>query len=255
MRFLRLMCCVSIVGLVTSAGLAKDGDVATKPTTKPASKPAPKPRTEADAITPAAGSAGHEKKFLERAKDKEIQIVFLGDSITDFWMDRGKKVWDEYYKKFDAADFGVSGEHTEHTLGHLKAGIVDGLSPKVVVIMIGTNNIGHSNEEKPEWAAAGVTKIVEVVHEKLPETKVLLLGVFPRDGKTSRSRQAVTAINAIIGKLDEGKKTRYLDLTPKFVDEEGNIPKDIMPDGLHPNEKGYQIWAESMQPLLDEMMK
>ncbi len=257
MRIWRLFCCVSVMGLVASTGLAKDADPATRPTTKATSKPAPKPRVETDAATPAAGGAGNERAFLERAKDKEIQIVFLGDSITDFWMNRGrKKVWDEYYKKFDAADFGVSGEHTEHTLGHLKAGIVDGLSPKVVVIMIGTtNNIGHSSEEKPEWAAADVKKIVEVVHEKLPETKVLLLGVFPRNGKTSRERQAVTAINAIISKLDDGKKTRYLDLTPKFVDEEGNIPKEIMPDGLHPNEKGYQIWAESMQPLLDEMIK
>ena len=98
-------------------------------------------------------------------------------------------------------------------------------------------------------------KIVETVHEKLPKTKVLLLGVFPRDKKDSDMRKKVTEINAIISKLDDGKKTRYLDLTPKFVDADGNLPKEIMPDGLHPNAKGYEIWAESMQPLLEEMMK
>jgi beta-glucosidase len=127
--------------------------------------------------------------------------------------------------------------------------------PKVVVIMIGTNNIGHYADEKPEWVAEGVKKIVETVHQKLPEAKVLLLGVFPRDGKDSSSRKKVEEINAIISKLDDGKTTRYLDIGSKFLDEKGELPKDIMPDKLHPTEKGYKIWAEAMQPLLDEMMK
>ena len=212
-------------------------------------------RTEADAVTPAGGTDGRQKQFIERGKDKEIQLVFLGDSITDFWLGTGKKVWDENYKKYDAADFGVSGEHTEHVLGRIEHGMLDGLAPKVVVIMIGTNNIGHSAEEKPEWAAAGVKKIVETVHVKLPETKILLLGVFPRGDKNGSDRKKVEEINAIIAKLDDGKKNRYLDLAPKFLDADGALPHDVMPDKLHPNEKGYKIWAEAMQPLLDEMMK
>ncbi|MEA3208329.1 MAG: hypothetical protein QOE70_1386 [Chthoniobacter sp.] len=222
--------------------------------------PAPKPpRKPEDAITAAPVNPGRQKAFLERAKDKNIQLVFLGDSITDFWLrddgSHGKPVWDQFYAKYNAADFGVSGEHTEHTLGHIAGGILDGLNPKVVVLMIGTNNIGQTPDDKPEWAAAGVKKVVETVHQKLPNSKVLLLGVFPRDGKDSPRRHAVEGINAIIRKLDDGKKTRYLDLTPKFLDANGEIPKDVMPDGLHPNTRGYQIWAEAMQPLLTQMMK
>ncbi len=98
-------------------------------------------------------------------------------------------------------------------------------------------------------------KIVDTVHQKLAGTKVLLLGVFPRNEKDSPRRKAVTTINEIISKYDDGKKTRYLDLTSKFLDAEGEIPKDIMPDGLHPNAAGYEIWAKSMQPLLNELMK
>ncbi|HEY0009760.1 MAG TPA: GDSL-type esterase/lipase family protein [Tepidisphaeraceae bacterium] len=220
-----------------------------------APKPAPKARTAADALTPADSPNPYSRRtFLGRGKDKNIEVVFLGDSITEFWQHKGKEVWEKYYTKYNAANFGVSSERTEHTLGHLAGGVLDAPRPKVVVILIGTNNIGNSPVDKPEWAAAGVKKIVETVHKKLPQTKVLLLGVLPRDKKNSGSRKAIEQINAIISKLDDGKKTRYLDLGPKFLDENGEIPKEIMPDGLHPEIKGYEIWAESMQPLLDEMM-
>ncbi len=240
--------------LMTRTQPAHSADAVAKSETPPA-KPTPKPRRAADASTPAPVNATRQKAFMERAKDKGIQLVFLGDSITDFWQNRGKAVWEEYYAKYNAADFGVSGEHTEHTLGHIEGGILDGLSPKAVVIMIGTNNIGHIGDERPEWTADGIKKIVRTVHEKLPETKVLLLGVFPREGKNSRHRKQIVEINKIISRLDDGKKTRFLDLTSKFTDANGEIPKDIMPDGLHPNAAGYKIWAEAMQPLLGEMMK
>ena len=148
-----------------------------------------------------------------------------------------------------------AGERTEDTLGHIAGGVLDGLSPKAVVIMIGTNNIGHFSDEKPEWTAAGVKKIIEEVRAKLPKSKVLLLGVFPRDKKGSAKRVAVEGINAIISKYDDGKTVRYLDITGKFLDAAGEIPKEIMPDGLHPNADGYKLWADAMKPLLDELMK
>jgi lysophospholipase L1-like esterase len=222
-------------------------------------KPTPKPRRADDASTPAPVNIARQRAFLERAKDKSIGIVFLGDSITDFWLrddgKHGKAVWDEFYAKYNAANFGVSGEHTEHTLGHIAGGIFNGLHPSVVVIMIGTNNIGHIPDERPEWVAAGIRKIVATVHDKLPDTKVLLLGIFPREGKASRHRRQIEEINSIISRLEDGKKTRYLDITPKFLDEKGEIPKSLMPDGLHPNTAGYRVWAEAMRPLLSEMMR
>ena len=210
-------------------------------------KPKPAPRTAESAVTPATRNEGRRKGFLEAGKKPGIQIVFLGDSITDAFPGRGKAVWTEHYAPFNAVSFGVSGERTEDTLGHIAGGVLDGLTPKAVV--------GHFSEEKPEWAAAGVKKIIEEVHAKLPKSKVLLLGVFPRDKKGSAKRVAVEGINAIISKYDDGKTVRYLDISAKFLDAAGEIPKEIMPDGLHPNADGYKLWADAMKPLLDELMK
>ena len=167
-------------------------------------KPTPKPRKPDDASTPAPVNAGRQKAFLDRAADKEIQIVFLGDSITELWQKKGKAVWEEHYARHNAVNFGVSGEHTEHTLGHIAGGVLNGLRPKVVVLMIGTNNVGHIPDEKPWWTADGIKKIVRTVHERLPETKVLLLGVFPRGKKDSRQRKQIADINAEIRKLGRG---------------------------------------------------
>jgi lysophospholipase L1-like esterase len=219
---------------------------------KPAKTP-PKKRTAEDALTPTVKDPHRHKQFLSRTKQGPVGLLFLGDSITDFWPHGGKESWQKF-AKYDPADFGISADRTEHVLWRLANGELDGIHPRVVVLMIGTNNIGHFAEEQPEWAAAGVKKIVETVHEKLPESRVLLLSVFPRDRKESASRKKVEAINAIIAKLDDGKKTRYLDVTAKFLDAQGEIPKDIMPDGLHPNAKGYDLWYEAMRPLLEEMI-
>lgn len=198
---------------------------------------------------------GRHKGFLEAGKKPGIQLVFLGDSITDAFPGRGKETWNANYAQYNAVSFGISGERTENTLGHIAGGVLDGLSPKAVVIMIGTNNIGHFNDEKPEWAAAGVKKIIEEVKAKLPNSKILLLGVFPRDKKGSPKRVAVEGINAIISKYGEGKTVTFLDIGAKFLDANGEIPKEIMPDGLHPNADGYKIWAEAMKPTLDGLLK
>ena len=215
---------------------------------------AAKTRTAEDSLTPTVKDPKRHEQFLARIKEGPVGLLLLGDSITDFWPGRGKESW-EKLAPYHPADFGISADRTEHVLWRITNGELDGIAPKTVMIMIGTNNIGHFQEEQPEWAAAGVKKIVETVHAKLPETKVLLLSVFPRDRKNSSARQKVEAINEIISKLDDGNKTRYLDISKSFLDADGEIPNDIMPDGLHPNAHGYDLWYEAMQPLLDKMMK
>ena len=102
---------------------------------------------------------------------------------------------------------------------------------------------------------AGIKKVVDTIHEKLPQTKVLLLAVFPRGAKADPVRAKVDAINAEISKFDDGKTTRYLDIGHVFLNEQGEIPPDVMPDRLHPSAKGYELWYDAMQPMLDEMMK
>jgi lysophospholipase L1-like esterase len=222
---------------------------------KAAKKKAPAhARTEKSAVTPEIKDPNRHTQFLARIKQGPVGLLFLGDSITDGWPHGGKDSWAKF-AKYQPADFGISGDRTEHVLWRITNGELEGIDPKLVVIMIGTNNIGHFGDETPEWAAGGVKKIVDVVHAKLPKAKVLLLSVFPRDAKGSDHRKKVEAINAIISKLDDGKKTFYLDVTKSFLDADGNIPKEIMPDSLHPNAKGYNIWFDAMQPTLEKLWK
>jgi len=236
------------------------GDAPAAPTTAAVKQSGQEP----DVAAPKAGKDGtinprfeqmHES-FLKRGKEGKIGLLFLGDSITEGWGGKGKKVWEKYYGQDDVANFGISGDQTQHVLWRIDNGELDGISPKVVVLMIGTNNIRFPQEK----ILAGVTKVVDEIHAKLPDSKLLLLAVFPRganpaDPKVAEMREKIKFVNEGLAKLDDGTKTRYLDIGPKFLDADGKLPKDIMPDALHPNEKGYQIWADAIQPTLDEMMK
>jgi len=226
-----------------------------KPIVKPTSKPAdaPKPAaTASNAVTPAKKDTPTHEKLLAEAKKGPYDLVLLGDSITRGWPNGGKSSYAKL-AEYKPLDLGVSGDCTQHVLWRITNGELDGLKPKVLVLMIGTNNAGAGDQ--PEWTAAGVAKIVETVHEKLPDTKVLLLGIFPRDKKDSPKRKFVTAVNEIISKLGDDKKTFYLDIGDKFLDENGEISPKIMGDGLHPGPKGYDIWFDAMKPKLDELMK
>ena len=195
--------------------------------------------------------------FLKR-RQQPVGLLFIGDSITAGWGTIGRKVWDDRYAKLDAANFGINGDRTDGVLWRIEQGELEGIHPKVVVLMIGTNNYGSSAGQ----VVTGVKAVVASIHSKLPETKVLLLGIFPRgpvavdgDGKPDPGRQKLLTINAELAKLDDGRQVRYLDLWRKFLTDDGSLPKEIMPDSLHPSERGYVLWADAMQPLLSEMMK
>lgn len=194
--------------------------------------------------------AAHES-FLKRGKEGPIGVLFLGDSITAGWT-RAPDVWNKHFGAYQPANFGIGGDRTQNVLWRIANGELDGIAPKVVVLMIGTNNGGSPAEE----IIRGDKKIVEEIHRKLPNTKLLLLGIFPRAAEaTNGLRAKIKEVNAELAKLDDGNKTRFLDIGDKFLSADGSLSKDIMPDYLHPNAKGYQIWADAMQPLLDEMMK
>jgi lysophospholipase L1-like esterase len=196
--------------------------------------------------------------FVQQAKTEQIDLLFLGDSITDFWRGKaprfGINVWNKYYAPLHAADFGISGDRTENVIWRIDNGELDGLHPKALVLMIGTNN---SRTNSPEQIAEGIKVILNKIQEKCPDTKVLLLGVFPRNTVKDIPKQieAPDKINAIISKCADGKKIVYLNINDKFLGPDGKVPADIMPDFLHPNEHGYQIWADAMNPTLFEMLK
>jgi lysophospholipase L1-like esterase len=203
--------------------------------------------------------------FLKRASEGNIDLLFLGDSITQYWSN-APDVWEKHYGKYNAANFGISGDHTENVLWRVDHGELDNIHPKVLVLLIGTNNTGTNSVDE---IIAGNRNLIAVIREKLPKTKILLLGIFPRgqytpanaNGKplekpeTARKKmKMIGAANADMAMLDNGDTIRYLDLSDKFL-VDGKIPSDVMPDQLHPSVKGYEIWADGMQPLLDEMMK
>jgi lysophospholipase L1-like esterase len=196
----------------------------------------------------------HEQKLAQLKETEKVDLLMIGDSITHGWENGGSATWAKFYKDRNAFNIGFSGDRTEHVLWRLDNGEVDGISPKLIVMMIGTNNTGH-RQDKPENTAEGIKAILAKLQQKLPESKVLLLGVFPR-GATADDplRKINTGINDIIKGYADDKRVFFLDISDKFLAEEGELPKSVMPDLLHPNAKGYQIWAEAMEPKIVELM-
>jgi lysophospholipase L1-like esterase len=197
------------------------------------------------------------KDKAEALKKGPIDLLFVGDSITDGWRNKPQnKLYVEKWSKHNPLNIGISGDKTQHVLWRLENGEVDGIEPKLIVLMIGTNNLGNAPQATPEETAAGVTCVVKKLQEKLPKAKLLLLAVFPRGEKADNAfRGQIKTVNDTIAKLDDGKQVKYLDIADKFLDDDGTLPKDVMPDALHPNAKGYEIWADAIAPVIDEMMK
>jgi lysophospholipase L1-like esterase len=198
---------------------------------------------------------------LERTKlgreKKDIHVVFIGDSLTQAWSDGngGKEVWDKHYAPLGAANFGIGGDTTRQVLYRLQNGLVEGLSPKLVVLNIGTNNLyGDHNSGSDEEIADGIKAVVQELRKRLPDTKVLLLGVLPRENEYFSNR--TKHINEIIPKLADGKNVRFLDMSARFQTEIGKVVPELYgKDQLHLVKNGYEMWANLMAPLFNEMMK
>jgi len=209
-----------------------------------------------DAVKPVPREGGwmnRHNSFNERVKQGNVDLLFIGDSITQGWEGAGKEVWAKSYGHRNAVNLGIGGDRTQHVLWRLDHGNVDGINPKLAVLMIGTNNSGTNTSEQ---IADGVTAIVKKLREKLPNTKVLILGIFPRGADASDPKRKVNeGANAIIAKLADGKMVEYLDIGPKFLNADGTLSKEIMPDLLHLSPKGYQIWADSIEEHVKRMME
>jgi lysophospholipase L1-like esterase len=191
--------------------------------------------------------------FLAQAKEGKAQLLFMGDSITRGWRSAAD-VWEAQFGKFTPVNFGIGGDRTEHVLWRLQNGELDGLSPKLVVLLIGTNNTARM--DKPEDTAEGVKAILATIHDKCPAAKVLLLSVLPRGADaTDAKRVNNERLNALIAKFDDGKTVKYLDITGKFLAPDGTlVPGAYQKDNLHLDHKGYEIFAEAIAPTIAEMM-
>jgi lysophospholipase L1-like esterase len=189
---------------------------------------------------------------LEVAKQGTANVLFMGDSITDFWRNAegqfaGKPVFDKYFGQWNVANFGIAGDTTQGVLYRLQNGEGKGFSPKAVMLMIGTNNTARNTAAE---IAEGIGAVVLQLQRDFPDAKILLLGVFPRGRATDLVRTTIADINRTIAKLHDGTRVQYLDIGAAFLDAAGNIPADVMSDGLHPTTKGYEIWANAViEPL------
>jgi lysophospholipase L1-like esterase len=193
----------------------------------------------------------HESRLKMKAGGADV--VFLGDSITQGWEGDGKEVWAAKIQPLKPLNLGFSGDRTQHVLWRITEGKeLDGLTPRVAVIMIGTNNMGSDSAAD---IAAGVKAIVAELRKQKPEMKILLLGIFPRSADPKgQFRDKIKEVNADLAATKD-PNVRFLDIGEKFLDAEGRIPKEIMPDQLHLSAKGYGIWAVAMLPALEELLK
>ena len=208
-----------------------------------------------DAVKPVPRDGNWMKRhasFNERVKKGNVDLIFIGDSITQGWEGAGKNVWEKFYGKRNAVNLGIGGDRTQHVLWRLQNGNIAGITPKLAVIMIGTNNSGSNSSAQ---IADGVKAIVSQLRHDLPKTKILVLGIFPRGDKADNKGRVVNnGANELIAKLADNENVYYLDIGAKFLEADGTLSKEIMPDLLHLNEKSYTIWAESIEPSVVKLM-
>lgn len=192
------------------------------------------------------------QEVLKRAKDApgNYDIAFIGDSITQGWERSGKSVWDEHFGPRRCINFGVGGDRTQHVLWRFEQGQLDGIKPKFVVLMIGTNNSNKEDNTESD-ILEGVATIVKQIRHRLPETKILLFGIFPRGQTFSAQRGKILQVNQALQRQADGKNVIYLDIGSQLIEKDGSISKEIMPDYLHLSQQAYDTWAK----VIDETIR
>jgi beta-glucosidase len=204
------------------------------------------------------------EQVLKRVAEGNVDLILIGDSITHGWERAGKEMWDKYYAPRNAVNMGFSGDRTQHVLWRLDNGEIDGIQPRLAILMIGTNN-SNRDDNTAEEIADGIKAICARLRAKLPGTKILLLAIFPRGDPAQReAKDQDAAFNGqwakneeasrLAARIADNKMIFYLDINKAFLNEAGDLTREVMPDLLHPQEKGYQIWAEAMEPTVRKLM-
>lgn len=222
-----------------------------------AEPPAPSSTSVNTAAVPTAkeGKNGNwqqaHEELVKRVQTDRCDILFVGDSITQHWLkaDRGKEIWARHYAPLKAINIGKAGDQTENVLWRLQHGGLGRVRPKVIVLQIGINNIKANTA--PE-IAEGIGAILTELKSALPESKILLLGVFPK--KEPADRAKIKEINERIAAFDDGKIVSFLDIGEVFLNPDGTPKDGVFVDGLHPATKGYELWADAMKPRLEAML-
>lgn len=198
-------------------------------------------------------------ELCRRGYQKGVKVAFIGDSITQGWESEGKSAWEKHFAPLGAINLGIGGDRTQHVLWRLRNGNLAGFlaspddAPRAAVLMIGTNN-SNGNDNTAVEIAAGIEAIVRELREELPKTKVLILAIFPRGEKLDAQREKNAAASTLASSLADGQSVYYLDIGPKFLKDDGTLPREIMPDLLHLSPAGYEIWADAIINKVREMI-
>lgn len=223
------------------------------------------PRMPADVAVPRtdSGSLNAHARLVEKAKAGGVDVYFEGDSITRRWAANDyphlQVNWNRNFSGWKAGNFGRGADRVEHILWRVQHGELDGVHPKAVVLLAGTNNIGgEAPAGNGEALAADISKgmaaLVAAIRNKAPEATVIVTGIFPRNDNMA-ALPVIRRVNAELAKLADGGKVRFLDTNPKLADADGRLFAGMMdPDLLHPAEKAYQIWADALRPHLVELL-
>ena len=199
--------------------------------------------------------------MADRVREGNVGLVFVGDSIThafggepdtgEGFNNRDRTAWEKHFAKRRPINLGISGDRTQHVLWRLDRYALERLNPKASVVMIGTNNMGSNTAAQ---IAEGVAAICDMLKDRMPKSKILLLAIFPRDKGASQLRAKVNETNGLLSVWSKAHGVTFVDIGKSFLDANGDIPADVMPDGLHPNEKGYDIWVKAMEPSLAKLL-
>ncbi len=184
----------------------------------------------------------------------KVDVLWVGDSITQYWTSDGNAVWTEYFGKMRCRNIGIAGDTTTDVLHRLDGINIEEYDPTVTVLLIGTNDISLGQSTDKIAAQAG--EIIKHMRQRVPETTIILMGVFPRDASPSNPvRNTVRELNEKLQKLADNKNVRFLNIGDKFLDKSGTLPVQFMPDGLHLSKDGYQVWASNVKPLISEIVE
>ncbi len=201
------------------------------------------------------GILSRQAEVIRRARESApTNVVFVGDSITQAWEDGGAAIWKERFAVAGALNLGVSGDRTEHVLWRLDQAPLTRLAPKAVVLLIGTNNLGHGTANAAQ-TFAGIYAVVAKIHSQVPNARILLCAIFPREENMNAMRGDVAQVNqALASAFANDSSVRIIDLCAAFIGVEGKIPARLMPDFLHLTPAGYQVWADGIRAPLAEAL-
>ncbi len=203
------------------------------------------------------------EQLLAKAKQGRTDVYFEGDSIIRRWGATDYPLLLENWRKnffgWNAGDFGWGADRVENVLWRLENGEIDGVNPKVIVLLAGTNNVGNKVpaggvEAAAEDISKGIGAVLRVMHEKAPEAVVIVTAIFPRNDSMD-VMPVIDRVNANLAKMADGRKIRYLNINAQLADADGRLHEGMMnPDKLHPTVAAYQIWADALKPVLTGLL-